>query len=167
MLDSMNFTRSQVSLSGFRLVSLQLGRCNGNTLRICERYLTSSDKWLNLPPLNIASQFTGSFLSQSLRCFCFCGSQLFKTYILLKAFTLEFKLSGRYWLSVVVVVVVGSSPRHATWLLFPFSTDLSVRRLHKIHTCDVQTQPRGRAQRRFLRRWFNSYSHAMASLALE
>ena len=36
----------------------------------------------------------------------------------MKAFTLEFKLSGRYWLSVVVVVV-GSSPRHATWLLFP------------------------------------------------
>ena len=47
---------------------------NFNDLNSCENYLVPSNKWRQLPPLNIGRQLPGSVLPKSMRAFCFCGS---------------------------------------------------------------------------------------------
>ena len=73
MLQSMNYQREGLSLSGLASEMIGLGGWNQDTLKICEKYLVSVNKWVGLPPLNTPRQWPGSILLNSKRAFCFCG----------------------------------------------------------------------------------------------
>ena len=77
MLQSMNYQREGLSLSGLASEMIAAGGWNQqDTLKICEKYLVSVNKWVGLPPLNTGRQWPGSILLNSKRAFCFCGGDL-------------------------------------------------------------------------------------------
>ena len=73
--------RLAVSLSGLPSQLIALGGYNGVSLKICEQYSVSANKWSELAPLNTARSLPGSVLLPSKRAFCFCGSQTFVNFL--------------------------------------------------------------------------------------
>ena len=74
-LAPLSYCREYVSLTGLSSVLLALGGwCDAN-LKLCEKYVVTSNKWVPLPPLRVARHMPGSCLLPSKRAFCFCGSQ--------------------------------------------------------------------------------------------
>ena len=73
-LQSMEYKRNALSLSGYSKELMALGGWDRKNLKIGEKYLVSVNKWVELPPLNIGRHFPGSLLLKSRRAFCFCGS---------------------------------------------------------------------------------------------
>ena len=72
-LQPMNHKRSSLSLSGLPSQLIALGGHNEGSLKICEKYEVSLQKWEELPSLNTGRQRPGSILLKSKRAFCFCG----------------------------------------------------------------------------------------------
>ena len=74
-LHSMNHRRRSLSLSGQASLLIALGGYNGSLLKVCEKYTVYLNKWKEFPPLNTGRAWSGSILLQSMRAFCFCGTQ--------------------------------------------------------------------------------------------
>ena len=64
-----------MSLSGLPSLFIALAGYNGTNIKASEKYFVNSNKWVCLPPLNIARQWPGSILLKSKRAFCFSGYQ--------------------------------------------------------------------------------------------
>ena len=75
VLQPMRHRRSSASLSGLSTHLIALAGYHKRSLRICEKYRLSTNKWDGLPPLSIARQWPGSILLKSKRAFCFFGIQ--------------------------------------------------------------------------------------------
>ena len=71
--------RESLSLCGTSSELIALGGRDRKYLQNCEMYFTSSNKWVDLPSLNIGWKSPGSLLLQSKRAFCFCGEYKFYT----------------------------------------------------------------------------------------
>ena len=74
-LTPMKQSRYLLSLTGLHSQLLAIAGVgdSNSILKVCEKYLASQNKWIDLPPLNIPRYEPGSILLPSKRAFCFCG----------------------------------------------------------------------------------------------
>ena len=73
-LQPLKHKRGYISLSGLKFELIALGGENGARLfYCCEKYLVSSNKWVELPRLNQVRYYPRSVLLPSRKTFCFCG----------------------------------------------------------------------------------------------
>ena len=79
-LESMKLSRGGVSLSGLTSALIALGGVGqeDDNLKTCEIYTRASNKWSDLPVLNVERHWPGSVMFKSRKIFCFCGSQDFE-----------------------------------------------------------------------------------------
>ena len=64
-LAPLKYKRDALSLSGVVTQLIAVGRWNGTSLKICEKYFVGINKWMGLPTLSSARQWPGSMLHKS------------------------------------------------------------------------------------------------------
>ena len=69
----MSHRRGCVSLSGIPSLLIAVGGFDGSVLDVCEKYLGSLNKWVELTCLNSARQWSGSVVLSTKKAYCFGG----------------------------------------------------------------------------------------------